>query len=304
MKAFADLLVFVRAVELGSLSAAARALELTPASASVALKRLEAELGVQLVARSTRNLRATSEGERFLRACREALRVMDEAEDVLRGDGAELRGRLTLSAPSDLGRNLLAGWLDAFLAEHPRLQLRMDVSDRMADVYRQPFDLAIRYGTPPDSQLVAVPLLANCRRVLCASPAYLARRGAPATPEALANHDCLRFVVRDGIHQRWTFQSPTGDAVAMQVRGDRVSEDGDLVRRWALAGHGIAYKSWPDVAHDVAEGRLVVLCPDWIGEHAPLNLVCADRRLVNPRVRRLRDFLRARCAELPVMPGV
>lgn len=303
MKALADLRLFVRSAELGSLSAAARQLDLSPAVASAALKRLEAELDAQLLVRSTRSLRLTQAGERFLIHAREALRNLDEGRQALGGDQAQLGGELRISAPSDLGRNRVLHWLDDFQRMHPALQLRFQLSDRIADVYRQPVDVALRYGQPPDSSLVALPLAPDNRRVLCAAPDYLQRAGVPRTPHDLGKHNCLRFLLADELHAHWRFHSAEGKAITIEATGDRVSDDGDAVRRWAIAGCGIAYKSWLDIADDVQAGRLLTLCTDWQGEASPLNLVAPDRRLLSPAVQQLRLFLSERCAEMPPVPG-
>lgn len=301
MKAFADLAVFVRAADAGSLSAAARALDISPAAASATLKRLEAELHTQLFVRSTRSLRLTLEGERFLSHAREALRAIEDAEQALRGDQATLRGNLQLSMPSDLGRSLILPWLDRFIAEHPHVQLRASLSDHLADVYRQPVDVALRYGPPPDSSLIALPLGPDNRRVLCASPDYLARSGTPEHPEQLTEHNCLRQMIRGEIHERWRLQRGDEDCT-VRVQGDRVADDGHAVKQWALAGHGIVYKSWLDVSREVLDGRLQVLCRDWRGESAPLNLICPDRRLLSPLVQALREFLKQCCDATPAIP--
>lgn len=303
MKALADLRLFVRTAETRSLSAAARLLDISPAVASAALKRLEGELDTQLFVRSTRSLRLTVAGQRFLAYAGEALRSLDEGTQALQGERGALRGELRISAPSDMGRNLLLGWLDAFQHLHPQLQLRLQLSDRVADVHRQPIDIALRYGQPPESSLVALPLAPHNRRVLVAAPAYLARHGAPATPAGLAAHNCLRFLLSDELDAQWRFTGPDGTQSSIQVQGDRVSDDGEAVRRWALAGTGIAYKSWLDVAQDVAAGQLQVLCAAWRGQPFPLNLVSPDRRLLSPAVQRLRIFLQERCAAMPQPPG-
>lgn len=302
MKALQDLEIFVKTADGGSLSAAARSLDLSPAVASAALKRLEAELGTALFVRSTRSLRLTQSGEAFLLRCRQALETLRLGREEL-ADGGGLQGELLLSLPSDLGRNVMLSWLDEFLALHPRVRLRLQLSDRLADVYRQPVDVAVRYGELPDSNLVALPLAPDCRRVLCASPGYLDRHGAPASPQALAGHACLCFMLSDYVHDHWRFRR--GDEeVALRVDPVRVSDDGDAVRRWALAGQGIALKSQLDVAADLAAGRLVALCPDWECEPAPLYLICADRRQLSPVVQALREFLAGRCGEALAVPGV
>ena len=293
MKTLQDLEIFVHTADLGSLSAAARRLDLTPAAASAALKRLEATLHAPLFVRSTRSLRLTAEGETFLPRCRQALELLADGREAIASGRTVVRGVLQLSLPSDLGRNLLLPWLDAFQGAHPQLELRLRLSDRLADVYRQPVDVAVRYGSPPDSSLVALPLLPANRRVLCTSPAYLARHGAPSEPAALRDHNCLCYMLGEVVHDRWRFFRD-GQEHSVQVHGDRVSDDGDAVRRWAVAGHGMAYKSWLDVQADLNAGRLVAVCQDWQGEPAPLNLLCADRRQLSPAVQQLREFLTQR----------
>jgi DNA-binding transcriptional LysR family regulator len=296
MKALFDLRVLVSAVDLGSLSAAARALGISPAVASAALKRLEEDVGARLLLRSTRSLRPTPAGERFLAHAREAVRALEDAGHALRDESEALRGELRISAPSDFGRHRLLPWLDDFQRRHPALRLRLLLSDRIADVQRLPIEVAVRYGALPDSSLVALPLVPDNRRVVCAAPAYLARAGVPRTPADLAGHNCLRFVLGDEVNDLWRFHGADGELETVAVDGDRVSDDAEAVRRWALEGLGIASKSRLDVYDDLRAGRLVTLLPEWRGEPTPLHLVCADRRLLNPVVQRLRVFLAERCA--------
>ena len=298
MKSLQDLDIFVRTADSGSLSATARALDLTPAAASAALKRLEAELGVTLFVRSTRSLRLTQEGELFLEHCRPALAGLRQVRDQLAGGQAALRGTLQLAAPSDLGRNVLMPWLDEFQSQHAGVDLRLHLSDRAANVYSEPVDAAFRYGRPQDSSLVALPLSDTHRRVLCAAPSYLQQRGAPATPHDLAGHDCLCFMLGEDVHDRWRFWDAAGQEAQVRVRSHNVANDGDAVRRWAVLGRGIAYKSYFDVAHDLAAGRLVPLCTDWTTEAVPLFLVAPSRRQLTPLVRALRDFMATRLQAL------
>lgn len=297
MKMLRDFEVFIQAADTGSLSAAARQLDITPAAASVALKRLEAELRVPLFLRSTRSLRLTDEGQVFLEHCRQAMQLLDDGREAALTGSAELRGVLQLSMPSDFGRNVMLPWLDEFQSRHPELTLRLLLTDRPADMHRQPVDLALRYGNLPDSTFVALPVVQGNRRVLCASPDYVERHGAPAHPRDLAKHNCLCFFLGDYINDRWRFFQ--GDQeLSVQVAGNRITDDGDAARRWAVAGQGIAYKSALDVAGDLAAGRLVRLCPEWAGEPAPLNLLCAHRRQISPVVKTLREFIAERCAHL------
>jgi DNA-binding transcriptional LysR family regulator len=298
LKALQDLDIFVRTVDSGSLSATARALDLTPAATSAALKRLEAELGVPLFVRSTRSLRLTQHGERFLEQCRPALEALQQAGQQLGAGEQALRGVLRLAAPSDLGRNVLLPWLNDFQDLHPEVDIRLQLSDSLANVYSDPVDAAFRYGKPPDSNLVALPLAAAHRRVLCASPAYIERHGAPATPHELTGRDCLCFMLNDEVHDRWRFSREGAPEITVRVKSVNVSNDGDAVRRWALLGKGIAYKALFDIAADLAHGRLKALCTDWTTEATPLLLVMPSRRQLTPLVRCLRDFIAERTAAL------
>ncbi len=291
-----DLQVFVRTADCGSLSAAARELGISPALASAAVKRLEGELGLRLFLRTTRSLSLTADGTHYLDPAREALRLLRAGSDALAASKDSFGGTLKIAMPSDLGRNLLLGWLDAFQRRHPRLHYQLSVSDRLADMVRQQVDVAIRYGEQDDSSLIALPVAAANDRVLVASPAYLREHGPVLSLDDLQRHNCLRFALEDGLHDRWTFyRLPQREQVSVQVSGNRSADDADLVRRWAVAGLGIAYKSRLDVSADLAAGRLQILLPQMAGEAAPLHLVCMHRAQVTPVVLQLRDFLREQC---------
>ena len=294
-----DLQVFVRTADRGSLSAAARELGISPALASAAVKRLEGELGLRLLARTTRSLSLTAEGTQYLEHAREALRLLRAGRDALLASKDSFGGTLKIAMPSDLGRNLMLGWLDAFQQRHPKLRYQLSVSDRVADMVRQQVDVALRYGQQDDSSLIAMPIAPANDRVLVASPQYLRAHGPLLALEELAQHNCLRFALEDGLHDRWTFyRLPQREQVTLQVSGNRSADDAELVRRWAVAGLGIAYKSRLDVAGDVAAGRLQLLLPEVAGEATPLHLVCTHRAQVTPLVLQLRDFLREQCAAL------
>jgi DNA-binding transcriptional LysR family regulator len=296
MLRFDDLQLFVRAADLGSLSAAARVMDLSAAVASAALKRIEQQLGARLLTRSTRSLRLTAEGEGFLEYARAALSSLDEGRRLLASSQDQVSGVLQLSAPSDFGRNVLLPWLDDFQRQHPQLTVRLLLGDRIADLFRQPVDVALRYGEPEDSSLIALPIAPHNRRVLCAAPSYLARYGEPQHVEQLAQHNCLLFMLGNRVHDHWQFHDGKRE-MSLTVHGDRFSDDADVVRLWAIAGAGVAYKSWLDVAGDVRAGRLKVLMPELQGEWAPLNLLCAHRAQLSNPVNLLRDMLKLRCAE-------
>ncbi|KGD89265.1 LysR family transcriptional regulator [Achromobacter sp. RTa] len=294
MVRFEDLRIFLAAADQGSFSAAARELDLTPAAASAALKRLELALEARLFVRSTRSLRLTGDGERYLEYARTAISTLEAGKNAVARSKTDISGTLSVSIPSDLGRHVLLPWLDEFQQQHPRVSFQVRISDRLADLYRQPVDLAVRYGTPTDSGLVALPLAERNRRVVCASPAYFARHGMPQAPADLRRHNCLSFVLGETLHDRWTFLRADGSTLTVPVKGDRVGDDGEIVRRWALAGHGVAYKSRYDVLSDLRAGRLVEALGDYDSEPSPLYLLCVHRMLLSPAVRRLREFLQER----------
>ena len=290
MKALKNLELFARAAQSASLSEAARAMNVSPAVISASLKRLEAELGVALFVRSTRSLRLSPDGAAFLILCQQGLDAFALARDSVATGHGGLRGTVQLSVPSDLGRNLVLEWLQAFRQRHPKVQIRLQVSDRVAGLYREQVDAALRYGDPPISNAISLPVAPHNRRVLCAAPAYLARKGTPKSPRDLGVHNCLSFMLSERAHDRWAFQRGS-EVVEARVQGSFQCDDGDAVRRLALLGEGIVYKSRLDVARDLQQGRLIGLCPDWMGEPAPLHLVCPDRRVLKPALRLLRDFL-------------
>ncbi|WP_434728498.1 LysR family transcriptional regulator [Pseudomonas soli] len=292
-----DLQVFVSTVATGSFSAAARQLDISPALASGAVQRLERSLGFRLLVRSTRRLRLSDEGQRYLPHARQVLEALVEGEMALEQGREEIGGVLRLSMPSDLGRNVLLPWLDEFQLQHPGISLQLRLSDQVADMVGDRLDASIRYGQLADSGLVALPLAPDNRRTLCAAPSYIARHGAPRTPEELAGHNCLRYVMGEQTHERWGFHLPDG-VRTVSVSGDRTSDDADVVRRWAVAGLGIVYKSRLDVLADVRAGRLVELFPPECCQAAPLQLVCVHRQAVSPAIQRLRSYLGEKFVEL------
>ncbi len=300
MVRFDDLALFVRTAALGSFSNAAREAGLLPGQVAAAVARLERELDLRLFVRSTRSLRLTAEGALYLPYAQEVLAALREGEARVRGADAELRGTLQVAAPSDLGRNLLLPWLTEFRAAHPKLQLRLQVSDQVADVFRDPVDIAFRLGRFDNASYVALPLLPGNRRVLAASPDYLARHGAPDSLEALKEHHCLLYQLAGRAYDRWSFEAD-GRRTVIPVRGNMVCDDADVVRRWAVAGEGIVFKSWLDICADVQAGRLQVLL-DGAGDSLPLNLVCPHRKQFSPAIRQLHAMFAQRLQ--PLLAGL
>lgn len=291
-----DLEIFVQALNARSFSGAARMLGISPVVASTAVKRLEEALGARLFERTTRSLRVTQKGMAYAVHAQAVLRSMKDGEAAMSASGNAFSGSLRISLPSDLGRNHLLEWIETHLKNTGRLDVDISIGDTLSDLHARPVDLSIRYGVPKDSSLVVLPIAPANRRILCASPDYLKRHGTITRLEQLARHNCLRFKLDGIVHSRWNFASDRGpDSMFMMVDGDRVTDDAELVRRWAIAGSGIAYKSELDVAQDVRAGRLVRLLADTAGEPAPLSMCVVHRSFITLAVHALVRFLADRC---------
>lgn len=290
IKNLSDLEIFIKTAESGGLSSAARKLDLSPAVASAGLKRLEADLGVMLFVRTTRSMRLTLEGERLLSRCRPLMEELQVVEEEVIAGRYVISGDLQISMPSDLGRNVILPWLDDFQSKYSEIRVRVQISDRIANMYKDPVDLAIRYGKPPDSSMVALPLVTDNRRVLCASPQYIAKQGLVKKPQDLFKHNCLCLMLGDTLHNHWQFVKD-GEVSTVEVKGNRLADDSDTIHRWAVEGYGICYRSRIDIHQDVIAGRLRSMCEEWLGESIPLYMICPDRRQLSPMVRLLREFL-------------
>lgn len=291
-----QLQLFLRLADAGSLSAAARQLQLTPAAASAALKRLEATLAVRLVERSTRSMRLTPEGELLREHAQRALGVLDDMRSLLGAQRERLAGEIHLATSSDLGRQILSPMLDGFLARHPDLRITLHLSDNLHDMLRERVDIAVRYGVLRDSALVARQLHVG-PRALAASPAYLARCGTPQHPRDLAQHNCIALYLSGRPQLQWSF-TRDGQTLVIKAQGNRRADDGALVRQWAVEGLGVVYKSRLDIQADLDAGRLVALLPDWQCDRLPLHAIVPAREHMPLRVRRLLDELAARFAAL------
>lgn len=256
-----DIRLFVEAAQLGSLSAAGRKLGLTPAAASARLAKLEGGLKARLFERTTRQLRLTDEGRVYLSCCQQALRALDDAEAALQEGQNAVRGKVRISATSDFGRNLLMHWLDEFNALYPDVTFALTLSDSLQNLVQEDIDLAIRFGVPQDSSLVARWLAPN-PRVLCASPEYIARHGEPKDPLDLARFDCIVLGTASGPVNEWRFTR--GDETVtytIALESARETNDGAVAREWALRGYGIVIKSMWDVEADLKSDGLRVLLP-------------------------------------------
>jgi len=289
-----DLELFIRIADSGNISAAARQLDITPAAASTAIKRLEKELGTVLFVRSTRNLRLTEAGERYLSYCRSALDTLQSARQAIEHDQNTISGNLRISVSSDFGRNLLLPWLDEIMDQHPSLELSLTVGDSLTDFYHDRIDIALRYIEPQDSNLIGFQLMQTAR-ILCATTEYMENSPALETPSQLAEHNCLCYQLQDQTYNHWHFTDAKGGQHKVRVSGDRRSNDADLVRRWAVAGKGICLKSKLDMAADLKARRLQQVLPEYQAGQATLWLLCPSRAQITPAVLLLRDRLREKC---------
>lgn len=285
-----DLHVLVETARGGSLTAAARALELTPAATSATLKRLETQLGIRLFDRSTRTMRLTAAGQTLLDYVSRAMDLLQEGEAQATSAARAVPGVIRLAAPPDLTRQVLMPWLNEFQKENPGLQLNLSVSDDIQDLVRDKVDLALRMGNLQDSSLVARKLFST-QRVLCAAPAYLRVHGSPETPQDLVRHNCLSTNVAGRRLTEWRLHKQTGEIATVKVRGDRWSNDASLNQQWALAGVGVMFKAQINLQQQLDSGALLRLLPAWAGEEYPVHAVFYSNRFVPTRVRSLVDFL-------------
>ena len=292
-----DLTLFVRAAALGSFSDAARESGQQPAQVSAAIKRLETILNIRLFARSTRSLRLTPEGETWLPYATQMLDTLEAGLQKIQTPDDEVRGMLQIAVPSDLGRNLLLTLFRDFRQRHPALRLRLLFSDQLTDVFKDPVDVAFRYGNNDDASFISLPVAPENRRVLVASPEWIARHGEPQTLEELSQHNALIYILRGRPFDRWSL-SLDGVVQLQKVSGTVMSDDAEVIRRLAIAGEGIAYKSMLDVSDDLRAGRLRRLLPRYQGDVVPLNLICPHRKQLSAAVRLLYEEVKSHCEGL------
>jgi DNA-binding transcriptional LysR family regulator len=237
-----DLLVFTHAVKGGSLSAAGRELGLSLAVASKRLQRLEEQLGVRLLNRSTRQLSLTDEGAEYYNYCVRILAELEEGEELVTRGRKEPKGNLKVTVPAAFGRLHVAPLVPAFLARYPAIKLTLHLTDSLVDIIDQGYDLAVRIGELKDSSLVAKSIGMD-RRVVVATPSYLAQHGTPHTPRDLTGHNALLFAGKD----HWIFTAPDGEAVAVKVNGNLETNNCDALREAIYADLGLALRPLWDV---------------------------------------------------------
>lgn len=257
-----DMILFVQVVKAGGLAAAGRQLGLSPASMTARLKQLEARYDTRLLNRNTRSISLTAAGHRFYEACLRVVADVAEAEAVVQQEKQAYSGQLKVTAPSDFGRQFVVPALAEFVLEYPQVKPYLHLSESIVNLIEEGFDLGIRYGNLPDSNLMLRSLSTHNRRVLCASPKYLKEYGIPKQPEDLEEHRCLIMERLGEQLNQWRFQSDQRN-VTIRVNGALIGNDGALIRQWALLDCGIALKSLWDVNQDLKAGRLVTVLKDY-----------------------------------------
>jgi DNA-binding transcriptional LysR family regulator len=284
----ADLLdyeIFARVIKAGSLSAAARELNSTPAMISKRLTRLEDRLGVKLLHRTTRRLTATEVGRNFYERVLTVLAAVDDAESVATSDNMRPRGLLRISLPTAFGRLHVAPRLKSFLEQNPDLKLLVDLNDDYVDLVAGHFDVAVRIGTLPDSGLIARRLAPN-RRVLCAAPAYIEKYGEPRTFEELHQHQLLSAAPLTV----WRLEGPEG-YIVFKPQSSLQTNSSEIVREAVVSGLGIGFRSTWDVGNELKLGVLKRILPQYGGaSNVSIYCVYAGRRLVPPKVRAFVDY--------------
>jgi len=284
-----DLEFFVLVARHGSLTAAARALDITPPAATKRLTLMEERLGVRLVNRTTRSASLTQEGETYLSHATRILEQLSEMREAVTRSSSELRGQLVINATLGFGRTTIAPLASEFARLHPHVEVDVELTDRPVDLIEGRIDMAIRFGELPDKRLNARRLMSN-RRFLCASPRYLERFGEPKTLADLAQHRCIIHKQNDDAYGIWRFMHDQHNEV-MKVKGAMASNDGDIVLGWAIDGHGILIRSEWDLAKYLESGRLKVVLPEFNPPSADLYVYYLNKKNQSARARAFIDFL-------------
>lgn len=283
----ADLPFFSTLAGAGSLSAAARELGITTAAVSRHLAQMETRLGLTLVNRSTRRMSLTPEGQLYLDHARRILAEIGEMADQLDAAQASPRGLLRVNATLGFGRSQIAPLLSRFVRQHPQVDVQLQLSVNPPPLTDDAFDVCLRFGPPPEARVIARRIAAN-RRLLCASPAYLARHGEPAEPTDLLRHNCIGIRQGEEAYGVWRLARRKGRRTvveAVRIRGNLTTNDGGIAVQWALDGHGIVLRAEWDIADHLARGELVEVLADYTTPPADIHAVWRSGHRTSTRVR-------------------
>jgi len=289
--------MFVRVYELGSMSGAARDQRTSPAVASARISELEKHLGVRLFNRTTRSLQPTENGRIFYEGAVRILEAIEDAESAVMDVTQNPRGTIFVAAPLGIGRRFIAPHVPTFKDLYPQIEVRLRLSDRGVDVVSEGIDVAFHLGILEDSTL-KVRLIADCHRILCAAPDYIARRGMPEDGAALLRdrHDCLNLRYPGAKEFQWTLTTPEGPR-RFEISGPYESDDGDVLTQWALSGRGIVMKPQFEVADHLRAGTLVPVAVATPPIAVQLSSLSQHRRLKDPKVRLFTDYMAAKIKE-------
>lgn len=280
--------MYVAVIDGGSFAAAAEKLDVSRAMVSKQIQKLEEHLGTRLMNRTTRRLSMTETGRAFYERSAQIVLDVDEAEQIAGQMTRTPQGVLRVTIPLSYGQHRLAGILGAYTQAYPLVALDIAMSDRKVDLIEEGFDVAVRIGILPESDLIARKLGVE-RSIACAAPAYLARHGTPRTPDALRGHACLGYSLTEG-GADWRFDGPGGPK-AVPIAGPMKADNGDILRLAAVCGAGIAFQPGFIVDEDIAGGRLVRVLPDWHSAEMGVYAVYPSRKHLSAKVRTFVDFL-------------
>ncbi len=289
----ADLGFFSALASAGSLSAAARELGITTPAVSKHLALMESRLGVSLVNRTTRRMSLTPEGELYLESARRILGEIDGMEELLGLAKATPKGLLRVNATLGFGRSHVAPLISRFVRKHPQVEVQLQLSVNPPPLTEDSFDVCIRFGAPPDARVIAR-FVASNRRLLCASPAYLTKRGIPKVPNDLTKHNCIGIRQGEEAYGVWRMASGRGKSAtteAVKIRGNLTTNDGEIAVNWALDGHGILMRAEWDIERYLRNGRLVHVLQQYHTPDADIHAVYPQRHQLAARVRAFVDFV-------------
>jgi len=281
---------FVSVAAKGSLTATANAEGVAPAVIGRRIDALEERLGVKLLVRTTRKITLTHEGSAFLEDCQRLLADLANAEASVSAGGVKASGYLRVTAPAGFGRRHVAPLVPRFIAQHPDVNVSLNLSDRVVDIVNESYDCAVRVGDLPDSSLISVRMADN-RRLCVATPAYLKRAGAPRHPSELLRHQCLTLSSDASQTRGWAF-AVDGEVTHLRPSGRLDCSDGQVLHDWCLAGLGIAWRSTWEVEQEIASGQLVTVLDDFAAPPNGIYAVFPHAKHMPLRVRLWIDFLK------------
>lgn len=284
-----EMAFFSLLVRTGSLSSAARELDITTPAVSKRLAQLEARLGVPLLHRTTRRIGLTPEGEIYLAHARRILADIDDMEQLVSNSLTAPKGLLRVNATLGFGRSNIAPLISDFVQRYPDVQVQLQLTVNPPPLSEDAFDVCIRFGEPPDARVIARRIAAN-RRLICAAPAYLARHGTPQVPNDLVRHNCIGIRQGDEAYGVWRL-SAGKRTETVKVRGNLNTNDGEIAVNWALAGHGVLMRAEWDIAKYLDSGRLRLVLQDWQTPPADIHAVYPQRLQTAARVRAFVDFV-------------